>query len=143
MMKRSTQVLLTLMLPAVAAFGCESAKKPQVAKPANCSGPAKPGEPPKTEFCDPATAQTHTNGTTAHHTARTGSYLPWLWFWGAGNRSMGNNAGFQSGPNHSAGPMTPTSGNPAMAPTSRPAGAPASVTSGGFGRTGGGFSSSS
>ena len=26
-MKRSTQVLLTLMLPAVAAFGCEAAKK--------------------------------------------------------------------------------------------------------------------
>ena len=53
-MKRSTQVLLTLMLPAVAAFGCDSAKKPPLAKPANCSGPAKPGEPPKTEVCVPA-----------------------------------------------------------------------------------------
>ncbi|MFM8574053.1 MAG: hypothetical protein ACKOAU_20825 [Pirellula sp.] len=124
-MKRSTQVLLTLMIPAVAAFGCESAKKPPVAK-SDCSRPAKPGEPPKAEVCqDPSTAS---------QTARSGSYFPSIWYWGSGSRSYGN-AGVQSAPSPSAG-FTPTS-------PSRPAGAPSSVTSGGFGRTGSSLSSSS
>ncbi|MFN6401742.1 MAG: hypothetical protein ACK449_17770 [Planctomycetota bacterium] len=137
-MKRSTQVLLTLMLPAVAAFGCEAAKKPNVAQSSKCSGPAKPGEPPKTEFCEEPVKGQNT------HVARTGSYFPWIWFWGSGSRSYGGNAGVQSAPVPSSGPMTsrPT-GTAGLAPATRPAGAPSSVTSGGFGRTGTSFSSSS
>lgn len=127
-MKRSTQVLLTLMLPAVAAFGCEAAKKPNVAQPSKCSGPAKPGEPPKTEFCEEPVKGQRT------HVARTGSYFPWIWFWGSGSRSYGGNAGVQSAPVPSSGTMTSRPGT---------AGAPSSVTSGGFGRTGTSFSSSS
>jgi hypothetical protein len=137
-MKRSTQVLLTLMLPAVAAFGCESAKKPMANQPSNCSGPAKPGEPPKTEFCEEPTKGQ------SNHVARTGSYFPWIWFWGAGSRSYSGNAGVQSAPGPSSAPMTSrSSGAAGIAPATRPAGAPSSVTSGGFGRTGTSFSSSS
>ena len=137
-MKRSTQVLLTLMLPAVAAFGCESAKKPLANQPSNCSGPAKPGEPPKTEFCEEPTKGQ------SNHVARTGSYFPWIWFWGAGSRSYSGNAGVQSAPGPSSAPMTSrSSGAAGLAPATRPAGAPSSVTSGGFGRTGTSFSSSS
>ncbi|MFM9061907.1 MAG: hypothetical protein ACKOOI_02555 [Pirellula sp.] len=117
-MKRSTQVLLTLMLPAVAAFGCDSAKKqPPMAKAANCTGPAKPGEPPKTEFCDPATS---TNRTTYGPRISTG---PGIWMSPGGTTTAapsGNSVG-----------------------VSRPSGAPSSVSSGGFGRTGSALSSSS
>jgi hypothetical protein len=145
-MKRSTQVLLTLMLPAIAAFGCETAKKPQVSKPSNCSGPAKPGEPPKTEFCESAEAQSKTAQTASNntnHSTRTGSYMPWFWLWGAG-RSFGGNSGVQASPLPRSGPMTSSSPNQSsFSSGSRPAGAPSSVSSGGFGRTGSSFSSGS
>jgi len=135
-MKRSTQVLLTLMLPAVAAFGCDSANKQGVAKASNCSGPAKPGEPAKTEFCDPATTRTHT--------ARSGSYFPWIWYWGSGGGSYGSNTGVQAGSASTAGSTTSRPANASgLSAPSRPTGAPSSVKSGGFGGTGGSLSSAS
>lgn len=146
-MKRSTQVLLTLMLPAVAAFGCDSAKKPPLAKPANCSGPAKPGEPPKTEVCVPAEGQANPSQTASsntNHTTRTGSYMPWFWLWGGGGRFFGGNSGVQAPSMPGGGPMTSTSPNQSsFSSGSRPAGAPSGVSSGGFGRTGSSFSSGS
>lgn len=146
-MKRSTQVLLTLMLPAVAAFGCDSAKKPPLAKPTNCSGPAKPGEPPKTEVCVPAEGQANPSQTAsnnANHTTRTGSYMPWFWLWGGGGRFFGGNSGVQAPSMPGGGPMTSTSPNQSsFSSGSRPAGAPSGVSSGGFGRTGSSFSSGS
>lgn len=146
-MKRSTQVLLTLMLPAVAAFGCDSAKKPPLAKPANCSGPAKPGEPPKTEVCVPAEGQANPSQTAsnnANQTTRTGSYMPWFWLWGGGGRFFGGNSGVQAPSMPGGGPMTSTSPNQSsFSSGSRPAGAPSGVSSGGFGRTGSSFSSGS
>ncbi|MFN4904921.1 MAG: hypothetical protein ACK5EO_01120 [Planctomycetota bacterium] len=129
-MKRSTQVLLTLMLPAVAAFGCDAAKKqPPVAK-ANCSGPAKPGEPPKTEFCDPATA---TNRTTYGPRISTGPGI----FMSPGGTTAVAPSGNTVGQSPNSTNLTNPSG------VSRPSGAPSSVTSGGFGRTGSSLSSSS
>ncbi|MFM7977197.1 MAG: hypothetical protein ACKO8U_19170, partial [Pirellula sp.] len=102
----------------VAAFGCDSAKKqPPMAKAANCTGPAKPGEPPKTEFCDPATS---TNRTTYGPRIST---APWFWM--------------SSGGTTTAAPSGKSVG------VSRPSGAPSSVSSGGFGRTGSSLSSSS
>jgi hypothetical protein len=151
-MKRSTQVLLTLMLPAVAAFGCDSAKKPPLAKPANCSGPAKPGEPPKTEVCVPAegqanpsqTASSNAHQNNTNHTTRTGSYMPWFWLWGGGGRFFGGNSGVQAPSMPGGGPVTSTSPNQSsFSSGSRPAGAPSGVSSGGFGRTGSSFSSGS
>ncbi|MFN9625363.1 MAG: hypothetical protein ACK6AT_03745 [Planctomycetota bacterium] len=131
-MKRSTQVLLTLMLPAVAAFGCDSAKKqPPVAKAANCTGPAKPGEPPQTEFCDPATSTTRTT-----HGPRI-STAPWFWMSSGGTTT--------AAPSGNAVGLSPNSGNVTnpSSGVSRPSGAPSGVTSGGFGRTGSALSSSS
>lgn len=77
-MKRSTNVALTLLVPAMAAFGCGHST-PNVNPPAahqissDCGTPAKPGEPAKPQ-CTPAPTQ---------HTRYGGSHG----FWFGGSRS--------------------------------------------------------
>ena len=151
-MKRSTKVALTLFLPAVASFGCDSAKKPTFAKPTNCSTPAKPGEPPKETVCEPipgnTTANQSNHNTVTHHRP---SVFPWFWMWGWGSSRSGINAA----PNSPAATTNRTSG---LGASQMNSGATASsglsantgssantgrVSSGGFGRTGGAMSASS
>lgn len=55
-MKRSTRVVLTLLAPAMAAFGCGQSTPPAYQDSGNqtsndCSSPAKPGEPEKPVKC--------------------------------------------------------------------------------------------
>lgn len=62
-MKRSTKVALTLLVPAMTAFGCggptNTIHAPHDQKSASdCDTPAKPGEPEKTK-CPPATTTQH------------------------------------------------------------------------------------
>ncbi len=79
-MKRSTKVVLTLLVPAMTAFGCGQSP-PMVHSPgshqtaSDCDTPAKPGEPAKAK-CSPATT-----GHGSHHSSsfvgtRAGSAAP-------------------------------------------------------------------
>ena len=61
-MKRSSKVALTLLVPAMTAFGCghsNQAVHPSAVQTAqDCGVPAQPGEPPK-QPCTPATTTSH------------------------------------------------------------------------------------
>ncbi len=61
-MKRSTKIALTLLVPAMTAFGCGQPTQtihPQPHQAAqDCDVPAKPGEPEKPK-CTPATTTSH------------------------------------------------------------------------------------
>lgn len=63
-MKRSTKVVLTLLVPAMAAFGCGQSptmyQSPGTHQTASdCDTPAKPGEPPKTNCPPGVTHRSH------------------------------------------------------------------------------------
>lgn len=59
-MKRSANIVLTLLVPAMTAFGCARAPMPNVQQGAvlDCDVPARPGEPEK-QRCTPHTTGTH------------------------------------------------------------------------------------
>lgn len=135
-MKRSTKVALTLFLPAISSFGCDTAKKPTFAKPTNCSTPAKPGEPPKETVCDPNAANQSNHNTVTHHRP---SLFPWFWMWGGGSSRSGINAA----PNAPASNTSHTSGLGSSQTHYTPSANSSRVSSGGFGRTGGAMSASS
>lgn len=100
-MKRSTNVALTLLVPAMAAFGCGH----QPAMPVNrggveqtaqdCDTPAKPGEPEKPK-CKPATTG-HTSS--SHSYGRSSSYSrPWFGGYNSGSTSAPSNASTATSP---------------------------------------------
>ncbi len=74
-MKRSTKVALTLLVPAMTAFGCgqssTSVNSPAAhQKDSDCDVPAKPGEPEKPK-CTPATTASHGS----HYRSSRGSWF--------------------------------------------------------------------
>ena len=77
-MKRSTNVALTLLIPAMASFGCSrpAPPPPQPQVVADCQQPAKPGEPEKPK-CPPATATGYRSGygSTSHYRSSHGSWF--------------------------------------------------------------------
>ncbi|MCX7421311.1 MAG: hypothetical protein NT013_17455 [Planctomycetia bacterium] len=131
-MKRSTNVALTLLVPAMAAFGCSRPAPPppmnqQVA--ADCQQPAKPGEPAKPK-CDPATATgSRTNyGSGSHYRSSHGSWFGPI-FGGSSYRSS-SPVTSHGATSHGTTSTSHTSGS-------------SSVSHGGFGSSGAHFSGGS
>ena len=73
-MKRSAKVALTLLVPAMTAFGCgqstATVNSPAQHSAQDCDVPAKPGEPPKPK-CTPTTTASHGS----HYGSSRGSWF--------------------------------------------------------------------
>ncbi len=156
-MKRSTNVALTLLVPAMAAFGCSQQPTPQETGRAligqgpgghaaagekeewetnsDCDLPAKPGEPDKTPCNSP---ESGTGSAPVGHARSTGGYIgrrSYFPFFFGGFRSGGMN----TAPSHSSTGTRPSQGTGTSTGTSQPHSSgtsSSSVTHGGFGGTG-------
>ena len=77
-MKRSAKVALTLLVPAMTAFGCgqstATVNSPAQHSAQDCDVPAKPGEPPKPK-CTPATTASHGSAYRSNYGSSRGSWF--------------------------------------------------------------------
>ena len=152
-MKRSSKVALTLLIPAMTAFGC-SQKPVQVVndptKPnaTTCDQPAQPGEPPKQPCVQPATPGSNNYRTTHTYHSSYGA-RPFFWgnlwgsgpSWGSGSSSTGHTtSGHSLG---SSGHSTSGTSSGIAHGSSSSHSSTGHVSSGGFGHTSSHFSGGS
>lgn len=121
-MKRSTNVALTLLVPAMAAFGCGHQPATPVHRGGveqtaqDCDTPAKPGEPEKPK-CEPKTQQ---QSSTRHSSYGRSSSYSRPWFGGYNSGSTTSPSSTSVATSHTTGSTHSTS----------------HVSYGGFGHTG-------
>lgn len=146
-MKRSANVMLTLLVPAMSAFGCGRQPPPLVPQHANqpanqqvaadCQVPAKPGEPEKPPCPPPDTTTSQGNGSTHGSYYRGRSVFAPVF---GGSRSVPTtplhgttSSSHITTPNHTSGSSHPTASSH---PTTSHTSSASHVSRGGFGSSG-------